>query len=79
MTTTHIERLLSRLTKNKAGERTADLIIGEYDMITSFDARDIFNLQPEIDIIFVYFQRCGSRELNVCFQRAAFDRTIKIG
>lgn len=79
MTITHIERLLSRLAKNTTGERTADLIIGEYDMITSFDARDIFRLRPKIDIIFVYFQRGSSRELNVCFQRGAFDKPISVG
>lgn len=69
----HIDALINLLVEHPQNQRAANLHLSGYKMITSFDACEIFNRCPCLDIIFVYFRRQDGCDLNACFQRLAMN------
>ena len=66
---TYTDQILSRVMLNENHPRAGDVTLSEFAFISTADAIEIFNARPDLDILFVYFQKKDWRDLNACFQR----------
>lgn len=69
-----IRDLLVRVTLSEDLARAGNMRLPATEMITSIEARDIFDLRPDLDFLFIFFSAGAARaNLNVCFQRCALN------